>query len=70
MSGAVAYSDMKQELVELLGMTFDPHRQTFHRIIQDPSGIGQILKNGARRARDMARPLLSRVRRCVGIEKL
>jgi len=66
-SGGVAYSDMKKELIELLGMTFDPYRQTFQRIIQDPSGIDRILRDGAERARDIARPVLERVRRRVGI---
>jgi len=67
-SGGIAYSDMKQELIDLLGTGFGSQRQTFHHLLKDPSGIDRILKAGAVRARTLARPVLEEVRRRTGIE--
>jgi len=68
LSGGIAYSDMKQEVIDLLEIAFGSRRQTFHHIFQDPSGIDRVLKAGALRARNLARPVLDEVRRRVGIE--
>ena len=68
LSGGVAYSDIKHELVDLLESTFGPFRQAFRLLTRDPSGVDRVLKDGAARARRRARPMLAKVRRRVGIE--
>ena len=67
-SGGIAYSDMKQELIEQIEATFDSHRQAFHQFLRNPSDIDDILNAGAVKARRIARPMLAKVRRTIGIE--
>ena len=66
--GGLAYSDIKQELYNLLLAKFDAGYQVFKRYMLDTSAIDRILKRGAKRARTVAEPLLFRIRRKIGIE--
>jgi tryptophanyl-tRNA synthetase len=66
--GGLAYSDIKQELCELLLTKFDGGRRVYTNYLMDTNSIDQILKRGAEKARIIAGPLLSRIRRKIGIE--
>jgi len=66
--GGLAYSDIKQELCELLLAKFDVGRQVYTNYLMDTDSIDKILKRGAEKARIVAGPLLSRIRHKVGIE--
>lgn len=66
--GGLAYSDIKQELYELLLAKFDADYQVFRKYMSDTGAINQILKQGARKARAIAAPVLSKIRRKIGIE--
>jgi len=66
--GGLAYSDIKQELYELLIAKFDAGRQVYKNHIRDTRAIDRILKQGAERARTIAESLLATIRRKIGIE--
>ena len=66
--GGLAYSDIKQELYELLIAKFDAGLQVYKNYIRDTRAIDRILKQGAERARTIAEPLLATIRRKIGIE--
>lgn len=53
--GGLAYSDIKQELYELLIAKFDAGLQVYKNYIRDTRAIDRILKQGAERARTLAR---------------
>ena len=66
--GGLAYSDIKKELCELLLAKFEAGRQAYANYLIDTNSIDKIFKRGAEKARIFARPLLSRIRRKIGIE--
>ncbi len=66
--GGLAYSDMKQELCELLLAKFDAGYQVYKNYLTDTSAIDRILKRGAKKARTIAGPVLAEIRRKIGIE--
>jgi tryptophanyl-tRNA synthetase len=66
--GGLAYSDMKQELSELLLSKFDAEYQVYKNYMRNTSAIDRILKRGAKKARAIAAPMLAKIRRKIGIE--
>lgn len=66
--GGLAYSDIKQELYELLIAKFDAGREVYKNYIIDTPAIDRILKQGAEKARTIAVLLLATIRRKIGIE--
>jgi tryptophanyl-tRNA synthetase len=66
--GGLAYSDIKQELCELLIAKFDAGRQVYNNYITDTRAIDRILKQGAEKARNIAEPLLATIRRKIGVK--
>jgi len=69
LNGGLAYSEIKQELYELLNEFFGDRRETYHQLINDKDHLDRILNGGADKARAMAGPVLERVRRAVGISR-
>jgi tryptophanyl-tRNA synthetase len=65
--GGLAYSAIKEELVELLESRFGTARQAYNDLLRDTAAIDRIFKRGAVAARAVAQPVLGRVRRKVGI---
>jgi tryptophanyl-tRNA synthetase len=66
--GGLAYSDIKQELYDLLLAKFDAGYQVFKKYMSDTSAIDRILKRGAVKARTIAKPLLAEIRCKIGID--
>lgn len=66
--GGLAYGDIKQELAGILAQTFAPRRTVYNTLIEDRTAIDRILNQGAERARSLAKPLMRKVRRAVGID--
>ena len=66
--GGQAYSDIKQELYDLLLAKFDAGYQVFRKHMRDTRAIDRILKRGAKKARTIAEPLLATIRRKIGIK--
>jgi len=69
LKGGLAYSDIKQELYELLKEFFGSRRKTYRQLLDDKDQLDDILSKGADRARAMARPVLARLRRAIGISR-
>ena len=66
--GGLAYSDIKQELYDLLLAKFDADYRVYKNYMRDTRAIDQILQRGAEIARTIAGSLLSKIRRKIGIE--
>lgn len=69
LSGGLAYSEIKRELYELLDAFFGQKRDTYHQLLNDKNNLDRILSEGAEKARAIARPVLERVRRAIGISR-
>jgi tryptophanyl-tRNA synthetase len=69
LKGGLAYSDIKQELYELLKEFFGSRRQTYRQLLDNKDQLDDILSKGADRARAMARPVLAGLRRAIGISR-
>lgn len=67
LKGGIRYSDIKKELIKLLLEKFGENRKTYENLVKDKRIIEQILKRGAGTARLIAKPILSEVRRKIGI---
>jgi tryptophanyl-tRNA synthetase len=67
--GGLAYSDIKQELVQLLEKGFAAQRTRYESLLKDRAALDLIMAQGAVQARSMAKPLMAKVRRSIGIEK-
>lgn len=68
LQGGIAYSQIKEDLYQLLEGRFGPAREHYNQLISDPEGLNQILQDGAEKARKIAKPLLARIRKAVGID--
>jgi tryptophanyl-tRNA synthetase len=69
LNGGLAYSEIKQELFELLNEFFGSRRERYHQLLNDKNYLDLILSEGAEKARAMARPVLQSVRRAIGISR-
>jgi tryptophanyl-tRNA synthetase len=69
LSGGLAYSDIKQELYELLNEFFGSRRDTYYKLLDDKNHLDRVLNEGADKARAIAAPVLERVRRAIGISR-
>jgi tryptophanyl-tRNA synthetase len=66
-AGGKGYGEYKKLLVEAFHATFGPARKRREELLADPGELERILQDGARRARELAAPLIARVRRAVGL---
>lgn len=66
-SGGKGYAEYKRALLECFHETFAAARRRREELIRDRAAIEGILADGARRARDIAAPIIDQVRRAVGI---
>ena len=69
LNGGLAYSEIKQELYELLNEFFGDRRENYHRLMDDKDLLDRILNDGADKAKAMAEPVLESVRRAIGIRR-
>ena len=69
LKGGLAYSEMKQQLYELLNELFGGRRSIYRQLLGDKNHLDRILNQGAAKARAIAGPVLQRVRRAVGISR-
>jgi len=67
-AGGLGYGTAKKELLEKIRETFAPLGEKRAELERDPDGVEDVLRDGARRARDLVRHTLSRARRAVGLE--
>ena len=67
LQGGLAYGAMKQELFALLETTFSEQRDRYNALMDNPDELDKILEKGGEKARDIARPILAKVRKAVGV---
>ena len=68
--GGLAYGDMKNELFRLLEDTFLEERVIYNRLMENRDVLDNVLKEGAEKARDIAVPIMKKVRKVVGVTGL
>jgi tryptophanyl-tRNA synthetase len=69
LKGGARYSDIKNKLIRLLLEKFKEGRRFYEALLRDQPAIERILKQGALAARAIAKPVLSEVRRSIGIDQ-
>jgi len=65
--GGVGYGHTKKRLVELLTEYFRPYREKRKELEANPDFVEDVLQDGARRARVIARQTMDQVREAVGL---
>ena len=67
LDGGLAYGDMKNELYELLEETFSEQREHYNTLMENRTELEEILQGGAEKARYIAKRVLRKVRKAVGV---
>ncbi len=62
------WGEVKELLYTLLEEGLSEKRKKYQALMADPEKVNQLLKEGAKRAREKARPFLQKIRRVIGIE--
>mgnify|MGYP001158314246 FL=1 len=65
-NGGYGYGHVKQELFELICIKYKDQRELFTHLMQNPQKIDKELEEGAKKAREIARNVLNRVRKNIG----
>lgn len=65
--GNYGYGHAKKELLAAYHRLFDPFREKREELAKDPDALEDILREGAKKARATAAPLMEKVRAAVGI---
>lgn len=65
--GGMGYGEAKQALYEKMEAFFAPAREKRRHWLERPDDLEDVLSDGARRARESARPLLEQIRETVGL---
>lgn len=68
LGGNYGYGHAKQALYELVLSKYSEERQRYFELMEDKSSIDQMLEEGAEKAREIARPVLNRVREKLGFK--
>lgn len=63
----IAWGEVKQELFEDLNKTLDPKREIYNYYINNSEALNKVLKEGALKARDITKPVLSEVKKRIGV---
>lgn len=67
LTGGVGYGDLKKRLFAAVWEYFAPFRARRAEFVADPGQVEKILEAGARKAAEVADPVMRRVRRALGI---
>ncbi len=67
-NGGFGYGDAKKDLFALLMDTFSDQRAARERIEKDASWVDDVRAQGAKKARDIALPLMEKIRGAVGMK--
>ncbi|MFZ5471811.1 MAG: tryptophan--tRNA ligase [Myxococcota bacterium] len=65
--GGLGYGEYKKKLLEYFHATFGPARARREELLRDPGELERILREGARRARELGAPTIDSVRKAVGL---
>jgi tryptophanyl-tRNA synthetase len=64
--GGMGYGDAKKEVIAAHEAKFGKAREEYKRLMADPAYVNSVLAMGAQKARDIAVPVLKRVRKAAG----
>jgi tryptophanyl-tRNA synthetase len=64
--GGAQFSTFKPALAELAVEKVSPIATEMHRLLDDPTELDNILKDGANRARNIAEPIMQKTKQIVG----
>jgi tryptophanyl-tRNA synthetase len=67
LQGGMAYSEIKQKLFEQLEDQFGMARGKYETMIEDWEQLDEILLQGAQKARSIAKPMMEKIRKAVGV---
>ena len=65
--GTIGYGEAKKRLLAKIDAQFAPARERREEILADPSYVDDVLADGARRARQIARDVVARCREATGL---
>ena len=65
--GGMGYGEIKQATFEVINEHLAPQRERYFKVREDRAHLDAILADGGRRARDVAREVLGRARKHVGL---
>ncbi len=66
----IAWGDAKEMLFNCINDDLSDFRRNYEELMADPASIEARLQRGAERARELARPLLSKLREAVGLRSI
>jgi len=66
-AGGIGWGDAKQRLFALVDEAVAPMRERYAQLIGRPAQLEEILREGARKAREVTAPLLDELHRAVGL---
>jgi tryptophanyl-tRNA synthetase len=66
-AGGLGYGEVKKDLLARLNAHFAPMRERRAELATDPDAVDDVLADGARRARAIARPVLAACREAAGL---
>jgi tryptophanyl-tRNA synthetase len=67
-SGGLAYSEIKNQLYEILESKFSEPRKKYDELVRDRAYLDHVLANGAVKARKISTPMIERIRKTIGID--
>jgi tryptophanyl-tRNA synthetase len=67
LGGGIGYGELKKRIAERFEETFGPARERRAELATEPDRVEDILADGARRAREIAREVMDQVRQACGI---
>ena len=65
--GGMGYGEAKKRAAELTNELLDPFRQRYEELKQDMDYVEDVLREGGKKAREIAGPVMEDVRKAVGI---
>lgn len=68
LKGGLAYSEIKQKLFEQLEDQFGTARGKYEIMMEDWAQLDEILLQGADKARTIAKPMMEKIRKAVGVD--
>jgi tryptophanyl-tRNA synthetase len=68
LEGSLGYGELKLELADLIMAYFAEAREKYSQLIDDRTYLDAIMANGAEKARSIAKPILARTKKAIGMD--
>lgn len=70
LSGGLAYKEIEEALLAVLGQRFSTVRERFAWLLADPAHLHHVLHDGGIKARQRGRQILARARKALGFDDI